>query len=296
MAASFARFVAAGPWVRAVSFGHSMQTASRVGRTRWGLSATAASLLALTLAVWWYLAQPVPDTDTRFQTAIGEHASVALPDSSTLSLNSNSLARVEYSARARIIHLERGEAFFEVQHDTQRPFWVVAGHSWVRAVGTAFNVYVRPSDVQVTVSEGTVKVAALPEALSNAPSDQALATVATSIVTAGEQVQVRSAGAALRALAPAELTRSIAWRTGALNFEHAPLEQVVDELSRYSTVKIVIQDPALRQFPVGGTFEANGQGVEALLVMLQEGLGLKVDREGDERATIERVSSPTASK
>jgi transmembrane sensor len=262
-----------------------MMEATQVRRFPWLTLGAAASVIAFALLILWYRATLVPDT--RFQTAIGEHATVSLPDGSSLELNSNSLALVDYSAAARIIRLERGEAYFEVKHDTARPFWVVAGRSWVRAVGTAFNVYVRPSDVQVTVSEGTVKVATV-RGSGEGPSDRALQAIPASVVTAGEQVRVRGADAHLRLLAPAELTRSVAWRSGTLNFEHQSLDQVVEELSRYTTVKVVIDDPSLRELPVGGTFDANAQGMEALLVMLEQGFGFKVKREGHDRASIER--------
>lgn len=294
LAASYGRFVAASPLVRAVSFGYSMKEATQPRRSHWRITLAAASAVGVALLVWWYRVQLLPDT--RFQTAIGEHASVSLPDGSALELNSNSLARVEYSRQARIIRLERGEAFFKVQHDTQRPFWVVAGGSWVRAVGTAFNVYLRPADVQVTVSEGMVKVAAIRESGNRTPSDRVLSGMAASIVTAGEQVQLRGAKAQLRALAPTELTRFVAWRSGTLNFENQPLGRVVDELSRYTTMKIAIDEPSLRDFPVGGTFEANSEGVEALLILLQEGFGLEVERVGNERATIERRTATPAPK
>jgi ferric-dicitrate binding protein FerR (iron transport regulator) len=46
-----------------------------------------------------------------------------------------------------VIYLGRGEGFFKVAHDVRRPFWVVTPSSWVRAVGTAFNVYVKADAV-----------------------------------------------------------------------------------------------------------------------------------------------------
>src|ERR1700741_5315359 len=105
-------FNAAGPLVRAVSFGHSMNEAAKVVRPRrlwlWAAAATVA-IVAAGLA-WYNLRAP----GTTFETAIGEHAAISLPDGSTLELNSNSLARVDYAERARVIHLERGEAFFKV--------------------------------------------------------------------------------------------------------------------------------------------------------------------------------------
>jgi len=168
-------------------------------------------------------------------------------------LNSNSTTRIDYRPNARIIQLERGEAFFRVAHNAQRPFWVVAGNSWVRAVGTAFNVDLRPSGVQVTVSEGVVKVAG-DGVGGGTPSDAALSRAAVSVLTAGEQVDMHGHVAAIRSLKPSELLHSVAWRQGSVNFENQPLGAVIEEVSRYTDLHIEIGDEALRQLPVGGTF------------------------------------------
>jgi transmembrane sensor len=88
-------------------------------------------------------------------------------------------------------------------------------------------------------------------------------------------------------LSAAELDRLVAWRTGALYFENRPLSDVVDELGRYTPLTLVIDDEKLRELPVGGSFQANAQGAESLLVMLQQGFGLNVRREGG-RAYIEQ--------
>lgn len=240
------------------------------------------------IAGWWHFAQLTPET--LFQTAIGEHASVALPDGSTLELNSNSLARVDYTDSERIVRLERGEAYFTVMRDPRRPFRVVAGGSWVQAVGTAFNVYVRPAGVRVTVSEGTVKVGSAAAAGTDAPSARASSAAPVSILTAGQQLEVRGQAARIRPLPPAELSRSVAWRHGTLYFENQPLGEAIAELSRYTTLQIVVKDESLRSLPVGGTFQANSQGAESLLTMLEDGFGLSVDRDND-RVYIEAARS-----
>ena len=279
----------AGPLVRAVSLGQVLNDAATPSpsRRRRGFLAAAASIAVIGLIVTGYWQQV--HTETSFQTAVGEHATVKLPDGSSLELNSNSQARVEYSDEARVIRLERGEAFFEVAHDMHRPFWVVADRSWVRAVGTAFNVYVRPTTVEVTVSEGTVKVAG-GQSAGEAPSDLALARAATSILNAGQQVEVRGRAATIRALETTQLKRSTAWRQGTLYFENEPLGEVVAEMNRYTTTRIEIDDDSLRRLPIGGTFRADPQGAEALLTMLQDGFGLRVDRGDGETARIEGAS------
>lgn len=277
LSATWDQCTAARPVVRAVSFAQSMSEAAVAPpqlRRRAFVAAAVAVIVGTT--GWLYFDRLAPDT--RFSTTSGEHATISLPDGSTLELNSNSLARVDYSEPTRVIHLDRGEAFFKVAHDIHRPFWVVAGGSWVRAVGTAFNVYLGPTAVQVTVSEGTVKVGAVGSLVNGIPSDKALAQAAISVLTAGQQADLAGAATATRQLSPAELARSMAWRDGTLYFENQPLGEIVDELGRYTSVQLIVDDK-LRSMPMGGTFQASPQGTEALLQMLEQGFGLTVRRE-----------------
>lgn len=274
-----------GPLVRAVQFGQVMNAASaqpaRARRRRAG--ALAATAAAIVLSAAWHLYQH--QADTRFQTAIGEQVAVILPDGSSLNLNTNSRVDVDYSPASRVIHLKRGEAYFNVAHDAQRPFWVHAGDRWVRAVGTAFNVYLQPAGVQVTVSEGTVKMVDAPG--GQAPPSDASYAKSAAAVSAGEQAHAQGKADVIRALNAQELNRSLAWRQRSLYFHDEPLGNVVNELMRYTPLKIDVIDAELRQLPVGGTFQTSPEGAEALLKMLEDGFGAQIRRVGADHVRIE---------
>jgi transmembrane sensor len=281
LTATWSELVKAGPVVRAVYFGQAMNAASAgSARTpRRLVGALAATIGAVVLGIAWHLYKQ--EEDSRFQTAIGEQVAVTLPDGSSFDLNSNSRVEVDYSQRSRVVRLERGEAYFKVAHDTQRPFWVHAGNRWVRAVGTAFNVYLRPAGVQVTVSEGTVNVVNA-TGYEFPPADALAASV-----TAGEQADSHGHADVIRTLNAAQLNRLLAWRKNSLYFQDEPLGDVVNELMRYTTLKIEIADDSLKRLPVGGTFQTNPEGAEALLKMLEDGFGAKVHRAGPDHVYIE---------
>jgi transmembrane sensor len=290
LSGTWKQFTAAGPFVRAVSFANSVKdvTTLRTPRRRSALLAAAACIVVMSGLSWFFLSQRM--TDTAYHTAIGEHASIALADGSVLELNSNSAARVHYYKTGRVIRLERGEAFFNVTHDSNRPFWVVGGGSWIRAVGTAFDVNLRQTDVVVTVSEGAVRVGTTAASL-DVPSDTALAKVATSVVAAGQQASLRPTVVATHKLSSTEIAHSVAWRDGTLYFENRPLREVIEELSRYTTLEIRLEDENVGDILVGGTFQASPEGSEAMLAMLQQGFGLRVRRE-DDHAYIQAASAP----
>ncbi|MEA3132503.1 MAG: transrane sensor [Gammaproteobacteria bacterium] len=285
LTATWQELVKSGPLVRAVNFGQVMNAASAppAPRRRWAVAAVAAAIGAMVLGGAWDLYQQ--KEETRFQTAIGEQAAVALSDGSSFDLNTNSRIWVDYSERRRVIRLERGEAFFKVAHDTQRPFWVRAGDYWVRAVGTAFNVYLTPTGVEVTVSEGIVNVVKA-TANESPPSDAAI-TGSAAAVTAGEQADVHGRAEVIHELNSAQLSRLLAWRKSSLYFQDQPLGEVVNELMRYTTLKIELEDDALRRLPVGGTFQTSPEGAEALLTMLHDGFGTTIRRDGQGHVYIE---------
>jgi len=118
-----------------------------------------------------------------------------------------------------------------VAHDTQRPFWVHAGDLGFRAVGTAFNVYLRPQGAEVTVSEGTVNV--VNSTTESPPTDQKPAAA----VTAGEQADAQGRAEVIRSLNSAQLSRLLAWRKSSLYFQDEPLGDVVNELMRYNNIE-----------------------------------------------------------
>jgi transmembrane sensor len=285
LSATWQEIAKSGPLVRAVNFGQSMNAASTrpATRRRWMATAAAASIGAIVIGVAWNLYKQ--KEETRFQTAIGEQAAVALPDGSSFDLNTNSRVGVDYSRSSRVIHLERGEAYFKVAHDTQRPFWVRAGDYWVRAVGTAFNVYLRPTGVEVTVSEGTVSVVNATE--NDTPPTDAALTQSAAAVTAGEQADAHGRAKVIHELNSAQLNRLLAWRKSSLYFQDQPLGDVINELMRYTTLKIELGDEALRQVPVGGTFQTSPEGAEALLTMLHDGFGATIRRDGEGHVYIE---------
>ena len=288
LARTWNRFAAARSVVRAVAFGQSMSEAASkvegrgvVSRNQLRYAAWAAAAAVIAIGLGW-LAYLRGSPESIYATAMGEHATVSLPDGSTLELDSDSRARVDFSKRYRVVHLDRGEAFFTVTHDVQRPFWVVGGGSWVRDVGTAFNVDLHGTGLRVTVSQGTVGLGAINPLLQHIQIDALLSGApALSLLTAGHQADLQGTAVAIRSLTPAELLHAISWRSGILYFENQPLSDVTQELRRYTPLHIVIPDEHLRQLPIAGTFDTNPQGVETFLTMLEQGLDLSVRRDGE---------------
>jgi transmembrane sensor len=139
--------------------------------------------------------------------------------------------------------------------------------------------------VEVTVSEGTVRMVNATEK-DTPPTDWAL-TQSAKAVTAGEQADAHGHAEVIHELNSAQLSRLLAWRKSSLYFQDQPLGDVINELMRYTTLKIEVGDDALRQVPVGGTFQTSPEGAEALLTMLHDGFGATIRRDGQGHVYIE---------
>lgn len=185
-----------------------------------------------------------------YVTKRGEMRVVPLSDGSVISLNTDSRMRVAFSATQRLIHLDAGEALFDVAKDKARPFVVHAGDAVVSAVGTSFIVQkLEGSPVQVLVREGLVDVR---QAAAAVPVRLGVNMRATANEDAGALKPIVTAS-----VQPAEVDRVLAWREGRIAFEGETLAQAVSELQRYSDTRIVIDDPSIAKEEITGLFQAN---------------------------------------
>lgn len=214
-----------------------------------------------------------------YVTDIGQQKSVELDDGSRVILNTDSRIEIAFSAQHRDIRLVRGEAMFEVSQDGARPFRVYAGNGMVRAIGTAFTVYLRDADsVSVTVAHGAVELASIPSPDSETGSDRNRTASASPLakIRAGQSATFGVDIQSIQTLEHAELSRQLSWRRGMLHFEGEPLSQAVREVSRYTTQRIVILDPALRDLRIGGYFKAGE--TDAMFEALESSFGVRVER------------------
>jgi transmembrane sensor len=242
--------------------------------------AIAASLSAVMLGSGAYFLHHNDRTlqAGEFVTQIGEQKTVELVDGSSVILNTGSLIEVGFSKDERGIRLVRGEAFFEVSKDKRRPFVVYAANGAVKAVGTAFTVRVRDGKaLEVTVEEGRVALLSMsgPASAGDDFLEQAAQSPVTEL-TAGQSVVFDKQVEDLELMQSAELNRKLAWRQGILAYAGDPLEDVIDDISRYTDLKIEIVDPALRSLPIGGYFKVGE--TDALFDSLELTFGITVER------------------
>ncbi len=194
---------------------------------------------------------PAQTAQVVYRTNVGEQKSITLADGSVATLSTDTVLRVTEWGQRRGLTLDRGEAFFQVAKNPQRPFVVTAQGRTVTALGTAFNVRIDPGVWSVSLLEGKIRVA---DPVAHNSVD----------LLPGSRLEQRSG--ATWAVAAADVSALTSWRQGSLTFDNQPLSEIVGELNRYSDRKIRIASPRVAATPMSGRFKTGDVGgfVDAL--------------------------------
>lgn len=212
-----------------------------------------------------------------YATEIGQQKTITLKDGSRVRLNTDSVIDVDFNQQHRKVRLVKGEVLFEVAHN-ELPFVVYVGTNIVRAVGTAFVVHLMQDKIQVTVTEGKVELISIRDGEQSIRINQNIAP--SSLVTAKQTVTIDNVIREPKDIEEDEIDRKLAWRSGLIVFTGEPLSYVVEEVSRYTQVKLVISDPELGKLSIGGSFRVGE--VNALIEALETGFGVDTNRINDE--------------
>jgi transmembrane sensor len=154
---------------------------------RWPLQITALLVVSV-IAAASLLMGPLHHP-SRIVTALGEQRSVALADGSQLELDSDSDARIAFTAGERRVILARGEARVTVAKDAERPFFVSTPQVTVKTLGTVFKVRTVKKQTDVTVLQG--RVAILAPLIDPVPGAQPLAPT---LMSEGDRATINRAG------------------------------------------------------------------------------------------------------
>jgi transmembrane sensor len=227
----------------------------------------AAAAAAVALVALSGLLVPALSRWQRFETPVGEQRAIQLVEGSIVNLNAQSRVDVLVDEARRDIRLLRGEATFKVSADRKRPFRVYAPNAVVEALGTQFNVYVRPDGTTtVSVLEGKVRVTG--EGVTDVPQAPAL--------VAGQEVQVDARGDVLAPM-PADVSDAVAWQQRRLVFKRSALRDIAAEFNRYNkSLRIRLEGAESESFRFTGAFDADDP--MSLADLLEREPGLSIER------------------
>lgn len=223
----------------------------------------AATLIVLVAASIWFF---MPGRSAQVWSTQNQVAVNSLPDGSQVSLNQYASVVVEpkFDKKERRLKL-KGDAFFQVERNPEKPFIVEAEEVEVKVLGTAFYVDSREGqpNIEVIVQSGTVSVTA---------QDQSI------ILNAGETgVYERASRQLIKQTNEDE--NFLAWKTNTLVFDNEKLDIVVHALNRKFHAQIEMNISDVSNCFITATFE--NKSLEAIIKIIEKTLVVTARREGE---------------
>lgn len=205
----------------------------------------------------------------------GQRVDVVLPDGTKVCMNA--LSELKYPTlfgnETRNVQL-RGEAFFDVSHDADRPFVVETYACDVEVLGTKFDVEARPERGEFTASlvEGKVRVTDRDDRRNRielAPSEQVHRVNGRLVVG---QIPEHE---------------GFAWREGLISFRDASFMDLIHEFEKHYGVKFDVQRKDVSRNLFTGKIRIS-EGLDHALWVLQRNADFKVVRsENQDNITIQ---------
>jgi transmembrane sensor len=269
-------------------------------RRRSGIAVAAMIALIFTGSIWESRRPPevLPPVLKSSSAIVHQPQKQTLPDGTLVELKTGAELEAHFTSPLRRVVLRRGEALFHVAKDPDRPFVVSAGEVEVRAIGTAFTVFIADSGVEVVVTEGQVAVenppAAPDEGSERAPASSSPAFSA--LLAAGERINVGLAPDAappeVVAISSDEIADRLAWRATRIEFSETPLAEALALMNQHSALRLVVEDAELARLRVNGLFRADN--TETLIRLLEASFDVRTERSGNAILLRRGPSTPRA--
>jgi len=158
---------------------------------------------------------------------------LVLPDGTKVMLDAASSIKypVAFTGNERRVEIT-GQAYFEVIHNSGKPFRVTVKGQTIEDLGTHFNINAYDDEpvIATTLIEGRIAIAKGAKSIKIVPGQQAITT------TGSSSIKVKSA----------DVDEVIAWKNGKFLFDDEQLGSIMRQVSRWYDVDVVYEDEALK--------------------------------------------------
>ena len=185
--------------------------------------------------------------DPDFATERGQRLDFVLGDGTQITLDTDSAIDVAYQRDRRIVRLLKGRAFFDVAHDTARPFVVQAADRAITAVGTQFDVRLDNDSLRVLLVTGSVHVDHPVPRLGATQADRSVK------LEPGDRLTLAFGSPPTVERLP-DTSVELLWRRGLVQFDETPLAEAAREINRYATNTLIIREDSVGRLRVSGIF------------------------------------------
>lgn len=172
----------------------------------------------------------VAASDNNLKTPYGGEYKVTLADGTKVWLNAGSSLKypAAFNGNDRTVEI-KGEGYFEVAENKAKPFRVLTSNGTeVKVLGTKFNVkaYEGESAVTATLVSGAVAIQNGAEQKNIKPNQQAIVT---------------SEGITIKTRSKDEVTQTLAWKNGQINFEGETAQSILKQIERWYVVETRVE-------------------------------------------------------
>lgn len=212
-----------------------------------------AAILCVAIGLSWIVNLPnskeeaavnhLPIAYVEHRVPMGVKSSLTLTDGSKVIMNAGSSLRYikDFEADKRVLYLE-GEAYFDVQKDSLRPFIVYTGDMSTTAIGTSFNISAyKPDSVNVYLLTGKALVA------DNLNQENQM------FLEKGETASKVPSGRVYKGTFNEE--EIMAWTKGVIIFDRTPIRVAIKTLENWYGVSFELQNHPPDGLTVSGKFD-----------------------------------------
>lgn len=216
-------------------------------------------------AVYFTIINDSSNTGNMVHASTDGVSTLDLPDGSRVFMNKGAVISYPETFREDRILKLRGEAFFEVMSDPQKPFRVNSGKIMVSVIGTSFNVKQDDHNpvVEVFVETGKVQV-------SGTETDDLLTLVPGTVgYSNGETMSQDNQ----------ENQNYLSWKTKEFIFVDESVPMILQTLEKAYHVEIVSEGKDIKDLRLTSTYMQ--QSVEAILETISAAFSLELEKKGD---------------
>ncbi len=197
------------------------------------------------------VSQRLGDAEVAYNTLVvpfGKRSMITLLDGTKIWLNSGSklVYPTQFSADSREVFLE-GQAYFDVAHQENNPFFVLTNDVKIKVLGTAFDVsaYLDDPKTQTVLVRGSVELSTNKSGIFQNKKAK---------LTPGTMVTLEKSTDVLKSTR-VQVDEYVSWKEGYLVLRSAPLSEIIKKLSRFYKVEISLKDALIANETFSGTLD-----------------------------------------
>ena len=227
----------------------------------WQIAASVVIVVSVSLGVFQYVRNHSNENNQiAVVTSSDSTINYQLTDSSKVFLNKNS--KIEFHKNKKQIQLT-GEAFFEVKHKADKPFIVKAEATFIKDIGTSFNVEAYPESNIVEVYVESGEVLFYTDTQSGITINKGEIGIFDKATSAFYKKETNK-------------TNSISYKTKIFDFQNSTLKDVVKTLNSVYPETIEINNKDLESISITVSFD--NEDIQSIVNIIAETLGLNATK------------------